>query len=159
MCRVVHLTFGPARNFPPVIASALCVAVVILVASSPPTVAAALLPHCYLPARCPPSWWRIVVSPPLVLWLGKHSGAGWLPIVLVILVATNRGGGASSGALVDLCQSRRIIQLRCRVAAVAANEGNDDPSFINPSLSAVAALLLANRRTAPSNNVSLMSLY
>ena len=43
--------------------------------------------------------------------------------------------------------------------SVAADKGNHDPSFVDPSLSAVTALLLANRCTALSGNVSLPSLY
>ena len=54
---------------------------------------------------------------------------------------------------------RRIIQLRRHVAAIATDEGNDDPSFIDPSLFNVAALLLTNCRTALSYNVLLSSLY
>ena len=46
---------------------------------------------------------------------GRNGRVGRSPIVVFVLVAADRGGGMSSGALVNLRRSRRIIRLRRRL--------------------------------------------
>ena len=164
MC-VVRSKSGPAaRTSLPVIASASFVVVVIVVAvivimRGPPRRRHHRRRIVVSPPDVPPRRQHhrrpIVVSPPLVLQPGKHDGAGRSTIVVVVLVAANHRGRASSGALVD---PAAFFYSVATFTAVAADKDNGDPSFVNPSHPAVAALFLANCR-ALSDDVSSSSLH